>query len=248
MPDERQWEPHRWGFQKKVWGCAIALIFLLVIVKAWKIDETDVRKYEKVKESRRGAIRLAKERKETLSFTQERQGVSRNIWIQDPVGPRRQFFLEAASAQVSTSLTAKDPSMLESFVKPKGWFQEELFWEISSTGEQVIKQGNTWVKESSPHQAVAERLYPQIVPAQRVRFFDAQTAEWNPQINKLVANTAFFIVLKVPGHELPSSLDEGKVIARGNAQSMIFMFDKRGRQQVSCQGVKLHLNQGAPTK
>ena len=245
MRDTTASEPRRWRSQRWIWGLAIALVLITTLAKAYKIQESKALRFDKVKESRRGTIRLAKERKENLLFTQEREGVSRNLWIQDPAGPRRQFFLEAVSALVSTSVTSKTHSLVESFVKPKGWLQEELFWEVSSTGDRVTKQGNKWTKESPPHQTIPERLHQQIVPVQQVRFFDAATAEWNPDTNKLVANTAFFSVLKVQGHELPSDIHEGQVIAQGTAHSMTFLFDKKGRQQVSCQGVKLHLNQGA---
>jgi hypothetical protein len=237
-------EPKRWHAQRNLWILILFFLAVAVIVKLSHIDESKVRQFTKAKQSRRGEIRTAREKKQKIMFKQEREGVTRHLWIQDPAGARRQFFLEATSAEVETSIIAKTKSLKESFTKPKGWLQEELFWEISSTGERVIKQGDRWVKESSPTQAVAERLYRQIVPAQRARFFDAETAEWNPDTNELVANTAFFSVLKVAGHELPSDPNAGQIIAQGTAHSISFLFDKKGRQQVSCQGVKLHLNQG----
>ena len=239
-------EPQRWRSQRRLWILLIFLLLVGVIIKTSRVEESKVHHFDKVKESRRGQIRKARESKKKLVFTQERNGVSRHLWIQDPAGARRQFFLKAQSAEVSTSLLAKTTSFKESFVKPTGWLQEDLFWEVSSTGEHVIRQGDRWVKESPPHQAVLERLYRQIVPAQRVRFFDAQTAEWDPNTNELVAHTAFFSVLKVPGHDLPTDPNAGVVIAQGTAHSITFLFDKKGRQQVSCQGVKLHLNQGIP--
>ncbi len=237
-------EPRRWRTQRFLWGAFIAFLLIGMVVRTYRIHESKVHDFDKVKLSRRGNIRKARENKEDLFFKQERTGVSRHLWIQDPAGPRRQFFLEATSAEVLTSIVAKGRSMKESFVHPKGCLQEELFWEIASTGEHVIKQGDRWVKESPPHQAVPERLYRQISPAQRARFFDAETAEWNPETNQLVADTAFFSVLKVQGHDLPSSPDAGQIIAQGTAHSLTFFFDKKGRQQVSCQGVKLHLNHG----
>ena len=235
-------EPHRWRSQRRLWGLLILLLLGVFIAKSYRVKGSKVSKFDKVKESRRGQIRIAREKKQNLIITQERTGVTRHLWIQDAGGPRRQFFLEAISAEIRTGVLAK--SIKESFLKPKGWSQEELFWEVSSTGERVIKQGDKWVKESPPHKPIPERLIPQIVPAQRVRFFDAATAEWDPHSNQLVANTAFFSVLKVQGHELPSDPHAGHIIAQGTARSITFLFDKKGQQQVSCQGVKLHLNQG----
>jgi hypothetical protein len=214
-------------------------------MKIGKVQESKTEHFARVKESRRGTIRLARERKQTIIFTQDRQGVSRHVWIQEVPEMRRQFFLEAVSARASTSLTSKEPSLVESFVKPKGWLQEELFWEVESTGDRVMKRGDSWVREDPPHRSIPERLHSNIVPMQRVRFFEAATADWNPETNKLVANSAFFRVLKMPGHEVSALHQDGQVIAQGTAQAMTFLFDKQGRQQVNCQGVKLHLQQGA---
>ena len=247
MSHERAFESRPWRFQRKLWVLAIVAVFSLAAVKICKVKESKAECFTKVKESRRGTLRLAKERKQNIVFTQDRWGVSRHLWIQDPEGPRRQFFLEAASARVSTSLTSKAPTLVESFIKPKGWLQEELFWEVASTGDRVLKKGDTWVREAPPHRPIPEQLYQQVVPMQRVRFFDAATADWNPETNKLVANTAFFKVMKIPGHDMSPKRSEGQVIAEGSAHAMTFLFDKQGRQQVNCQGVKLHLHQG-PTK
>ena len=238
-------EPRRWRIHRNVWSAFIGIVLVLFIVATYHVKESKACCFDKVKAARRGTIRTAKENKQTLTFKQQRTGVNRNVWIQDLDGLRRQFFLEAESAEVTTSVTTNSAPCTEVFSKPKGWLQEELFWEVSTTGEKVIRRGTLWVKDSPPHAAIAERLYQYVVPAQRVRFFDAITAQWDPATNKLVAKTAFFSVLKVPGHDLPSSINVGKVIAQGTADSITFMFDKKGRQQVSCQGAKLHLNRGA---
>lgn len=240
-------EPSRWRSQRLFWSCLVTLLLAGTIAKIYPVHKSKALHFDKVKQSRRGQIRKARENKKQLVFKQERIGVSRHLWIQDPAGPRRQFFLEASAAEVGTSILAKTTSLKESFVHPKGCLQEELFWEVSSTGDRVVKQDDRWVKENSPHQAVPERLYRQIVPVQRVRFFDAETAEWNPETNELVASTAFFSVLKVQGHDLPSTSAGGQIIAQGTARSITFLFDKKGRQQVSCQGVKLHLHEGPST-
>lgn len=238
-------EPHRWRAHRKIWTTIIGVVLVLFIVATYRVKESKALLFDKVKASRRGTIRTAKENKQTLVFKQQRVGVSRNVWIQDPDGPRRQFFLEADSAEVSTSVTTNSDPFKEFFFKPKGWLQEELFWEVSTTGDRVVRRGSLWVKDSPPHSVVPERLYRYVVPVQRVRFFDAATAQWDPAANKLVAETAFFSVLKVQGHDLPSDIRAGQVIAQGTASSITFLFDKKGRQQVSCQGAKLHLNQGA---
>lgn len=242
---DASFEPLRWRTHKKIWTALIGVVLVVFVVATYHVKESKALRFDKVKAARRGTIRTAKEKKETLIFKQQRIGVSRNVWISDPEGPRRQFFLEAESAEVATPVTPSSTPFTEFFTKPKGWLQEELFWEISTTGDRVMRRGKLWVKETPPHTTIAERLYQYVVPVQRVRFFDAATAQWDPASNKLVADTAFFQVLKVPGHDLPLDIKTGQVIAEGTATTITFLFDKKGRQQVSCQGAKLHLNQGA---
>ena len=235
-------EPRSWFVQRLIWGVSIVSLFLIFVVRSYPIQEDKALHFSKAKEARRGKIRLAREGKGALNFTQQRFGVSRLLWIQDEEGLRRQFFLEAAEAKVGAFVNATVSTFQETFSHPKGWLQEELFWEIASTGERVVRRGTRWVKEGSS-QPVPESLHRDIVPAQKARFFDAKTAEWNPVTNQLVAHTAFFSILKARGHDLPTSTSDGLVLAEGTAQSITFLFDKTGRQHVSCQGVTLLVKQ-----
>ena len=236
---------HRWQAHRKLWIGAISLALALFVITTYHVRESKALRFDKVKAARRGTVRTAKENKQTLVIKQQRAGVSRSVWIQDPDGPRRQFFLEAESAEVSAPVTSSTEPCTECFSKPKGWLQEELFWELSTTGEKVVRRGDAWVKDSPSHAAIPDRLCQNIVPVQRVRFFDAATAQWDTTSNKLVAQESFFRVLKASGHDTPVDPSTGKVIAEGTANSITFMFDKKGRQQVSCQGAKLHLNREA---
>jgi hypothetical protein len=240
-------EPRYWNTTRLVWIIVLFSLGLFFLAKTYHVKASKANYYYKEKELRRGQIRRAKEGKIKLHIKQERYGVTRNIWMQDPMSGRRQFFLEAKSAEVGTLIHAKDTSLKETFFHAKGWFQEELFWEIRSTGERVIRRSDRWVREIPPHRPIPEELYHDIVPGQRVRFFDAETAEWDPETNKLIANEAFFCVLKSQGHELPKSLTDGRVIAKGTTHAITFSFDKKGHQQVFCQGVNLQLRQGNPS-
>ena len=234
-----------WKRHGRIWGALAALLIVAYCIHSSKVDDAAVWQYYKVKESRRGKIKKAKEQNEEVKFSQERTGISRNLWIEEADGSRRQFSLKAASAIAKASKSSKKTGLIEVYDKPKGWFQEELYWEIADTGEKVVLQNDLWVRSAPPHQKIPENRYSQITPMQRVRFFDALSGEWNPTTNKMIATSAFFSILKVSGHELPKSETEGEVIAQGTANKIIFAFDKAGRKQVVCQGAKIHLNQGS---
>ncbi len=228
--------------QSQLWKWSIIVVMVLLFSASYRIHQSKVKYYDKAKESRRGSIRKAREGKADLHFKQERFGVTRSIWMQDNFKVRRQFFLEADSAEGGASLSGKNSSFKETYAKPKGWLQEELFWELR--GEKVIPNGEGWVKEASPNSVISDEDQTKIIPMQHLRFFDAQTAEWNPETNHLVANSAYFCVLKLEGHELPQTLDMTKAIAKGTARSIRFAFDNKGKQQVSCQGVQIQLSKG----
>jgi len=228
--------------QSQLWKWSIIILTLVLLITSYRIHQSKVKYYDKAKESRRGSIRKAREGREDLHLKQERFGVTRSIWMQDDFNVRRQFFLEADSAEGGASLSGKSSSFKETYAKPKGWLQEDLFWELR--GEKVVPHGEGWVKEDSVNSVISEKDYAKIVPMQHLRFFDAQTAEWDPETNHLIANSAYFCVLKLEGHELPQTLDMTKAIAKGTARSIRFAFDDKGKQQVSCQGVQLQLTKG----
>lgn len=230
-----------WRYRCVTWVWGFVILALILLFAVWKSDVhlSKASFYHKAKESRRGELRKAKEGSGNVQLHQQRHGVVRSFWIQDPGGPRRQFFLEAQEADVGTSVQAKESSLKERFIQAKGCLQEELFWEVSSTHERVTKRGESWVKSVSPYRPLPERLYAEVIPVQRVRFFDAETAEWDPITNSLVAYSSFFCIVKMDGHDLPSQ-PEGQVLTQGTARSITFLFDKKGHQHVTCQGVRLH--------
>jgi hypothetical protein len=230
--------------QSQLWKWSIIIFTSVLLVTSYRIHQSKVKYYDKAKESRRGSIRKAREGRADLHLKQERFGVTRSIWLQDNFKLRRQFFLEADSAEGGASLSGKTSSFQETYANPKGWLQEELFWELR--GERVVPDGERWVKESSPNSVISEKDYIKIIPMQHLRFFDAKTAEWDPETNRLVANSAYFCVLKLEGHELPQTLDMTKAVAKGTARSIHFAFDNKGKQHVSCQGVQLQLSKGMP--
>lgn len=235
--------PRRWYLTSVVWTACVFLLLAFFVMKNYRVHEHKAETFYKEKEARRGKIRKAREGKEAYSITQERLGVTRSCYLEDLEGLRREFFLKAKAAHISSSVTEKQSVVKELFFEPKGWLQEELFFEISSTGEKVIRKDETWVTASVPHKAIPSRLYRDVMPMQQIRFFDAVTAEWTHSTNELVAHKALFSIIKAPGHELPSQLDTGKTLSRGTAEAIIFSFDKKGRQIIKSEGVKLHLGE-----
>lgn len=236
--------PKLWNFYKTLSVFLISGGIILCFIRLHKFDSDAVKTYHKVKESRRGTIRKAKEKKENVPFSQEREGITRNIWIEDESGLRRQFFLSAVSAVAKTDDITKKSSVKEQYDKPKGFYQEEFFWENTDTGEKILFRDGNYVKATPPYRKVKERFLSKIVPMQRVRFFDATSGEWDPVENIFTAYGAFFHIVKIHGHEVPQSDQEGEVIAKGSSASISFSTENGTMKQIHSQGMKLHFIQG----
>ena len=235
--------------QQLLWSALVLLPVVLFFVSLRHISNSKSLLFDKVKQSRRGAIRKARERKQPITFQQERKGVSRSIWIPEENGTRRQFFLLADRAIVDTTIGPKTALIKETFASPCGWLQEELFWEVSTTGEQVLLKGGHWVRASNESQQVPRKNVELIRPMQKVRFFSAETAEWDPQKNVLTAHAATFKIVRAEGHEVSQDFAEKhdkEAVVRGTARALVFAFDKKGGQQVNCQGVKIRMNKVEP--
>jgi hypothetical protein len=248
--------PPIWNRHKKI----IALIFALIIggysISLVQIDESAANQFYKAKESRRGKIRKAEEKKESVEFKQQRSGITRHFWIEEGKELRRQFFLTAISALAiagknipGENATPPVPekskrSFKEVYDKPKGWFQEDLYWVIKDTGDRVSLQEDVWVRQAPPHKKIPESLYDNIIPVQIVRFYDAVSGQWDPITNRLTAQGTFFSIVKILNHDIPKDEQSGELLAKGTANEITFSLDSNDKTQVSCKGVTMHLHQG----
>jgi hypothetical protein len=232
-------------YPKLFFSFLILFVTSFFVIKHLHVNESKIREYEKIRQERRGKIRKARENKEKVTFQQEREGVTRQLFIPDESG-RRQFFLEAHGAHIDLSVQGKKKVITETFFHPKGWLQEKLFWIIPSSKEKVIMKENVWVYESHPENKVPENLIPDIIALQEVRIFDADQAVWNLESNELVSTKSNFFIVQALGHDLFKNLDKGTILSKGFADSMTLSFDKQGHEKLSCQSMKLDFSKEAP--
>ncbi len=238
---------------------------LLLALGAWAVGkyicvkESEAKKYYKAKESRRGSLRKAKEQKKAIQLHQEREGVTRQLFLENDAPssnmPRREFFLEADSADIKLELQSKDYVTIECFERPRGWFQEEIYWILESTLERVIPlrinkgvSSDTlgdqviWVYEADQSKKVEEEKTVEISPRQRVRYFDAGRAEWNFMTNVLTAYMVSFCIVDVPGHTPTRLIDPQSILMEAEAETSTFNFQAPSDQEVVVStGMKLKL-------
>ncbi len=229
----------------------LAIVFVSLIgfslTELLTVKESKTKEYYKARASRRGDIRKAKDSKKTISLHQERMGVVRQLWLDnEATGSSREFYMEASHADVIADIKPKAMTALETFQSPKGWFQEELYWEIPETKEKVFPEYNEtgeferWVYEGTEKRAVEIGLYDEISPKQRIRYFDAAKAEWNLVTNQMVAYIVSFCIVEMPGHTPTRIIDPSYVVVEGSAESMTFFFSKGDAQKgVETTGMKL---------
>lgn len=239
---------------------------VFAIVRFIRVKESETKKYYKAIESRRGSLRKAKERKKAIQFHQERHGATRRLFLENnaPIinKSRREFFLEAETADINLKLQADEYITIECFEKPRGWFQEELYWVLESTLERVIpiakkvgrltsssdENQNLWVYESDMTKRVDDDKISEITPRQRIRYFDAIRAEWNFVTNVLTAHMISYCVVDIPGHVPTKVIEPNSILFEAEAETSVFKFQAASEGDIVVStGVKLKLGSRNPS-
>ncbi len=239
--------------RKRVFQLVLTAIFTILIgfcvAQFVFVKESKARKYYNARASRRGDIRKAKEEKKTISLHQERFGVTRHLWIDDPLyNTQKEFYMEADRAEIVTDIGPKGVQSFEIFQTPKGSIQEELYWEIIGTGEKVEpvfedeREISHWVYTAPGKKVVDVSLYADIEPKQRVRYFDAARAEWDLVKNEMTAYVVSFCIIEISGHKMPKTVDPAYIVLEGVAENMTFFFMSRDtKKAVVSSGLQLKM-------
>lgn len=220
-------------------GVACVLIAAIVL-RTCHVSEGDLEFYYKEKSARRGAIRTAKEEKKSVSFSQERTGVVRTLWFDANNGLRRQFHLQASTAQFDFSLAHGEHHPQETFLRPHGWYQEKIGWEVRSDAREVEQQNGVW-KECKSKQFLTEKRMDDVGPFQVIRYYDAIKAIWDIDKNALTFYKVNFTDYKKNDHTASFEVDEASEILKGYADEMTLYFSDDGKEEVTSSGMKLHL-------
>ncbi|MGR3951557.1 MAG: hypothetical protein QRY74_01360 [Chlamydia sp.] len=231
------------------------LLFLFLLLLSFRtlfiVQESKAQEYYKACASRRGKLRDAKKEKKTITFHQERIGVVRQLWIEEassPIRLQREFYIEADQAELNAMIKSKENSIVETFQFPKGWLQEELYWEIVSTKERVIPNVNEkgqivgWAYIDGAKNSVDPTYQDEIVPRQRTRYFDAAKADWDVETHEMTAYVVRFCIAELYGHEPKREIDRSEIILDGLAETMRLSFSGDSREKmVETTGSQLHL-------
>ena len=222
--------------------CFFVLVIVLLIgirVQTFHLKAKDIEYYYREKTARRGELQKAKEKKKSLSFSQQRFGVLRSLWFDEKVGLRRQFHLQATMAFLDIALKPTGTWLQETFLRPHGWLQEKISWEVLSTAEEVEQCNGKWrmLKTKKP---LAEKQVEQVSPFQLLRYYDAVKAIWDIQKNTLILLQVHFTDYKKQDHGAVFDLTTARVLLKGYADEMTFRFKEGGKEEVSSKGLKIH--------
>ena len=222
----------------------IGLSLLLLIgisVQTFRVRQQDFDYYYKEKFARRGEIRKAKEKKKTLSFSQQRSRVLRSLWFDEKEGERRQFHLQASLALFDLRLTPNGPFPQETFLRPHGWLQEKIGWELIPSEEEVEQKNGIW-KRVKTKRRLAEKEQENIRPFQLFRYYDATKAVWDIQKNIVTLFQVHFTDFKKQDHGSVFDFLQARVLMKGYAEEMTFHFKESEKEEISSKGFKIHFD------
>jgi len=220
----------------------LGAILIGIAVQTFRVRDEDFSYYYREKFARRGVLRQAKEKKKSLSFSQQRCGVVRSLWFDEKEGIRRQFHLQAAMALVDLAFTPKGVCPKETFLRPHGWIQEKVGWEVSSTAEEV-EEHNGRFRSMKTKKMVSGNEACEIVPFQLLRYYDAMKAVWDIQKNRVTLFQVSFTDYKKQDHAPPLDLATSQVLMKGYAEEMTFHFKENGKEEMTSKGLKMHFDQ-----
>lgn len=219
-----------------------SLLLLIVIgVKLSHVQDRDLEYYYRAKGSRRGAIRTAKENNQKVTFSQQRQGVQRSLWFDETNGLRRQFHLNATAAVVDLVMIRSDFQTQETFLRPHGWLQEKIGWEMPD-GTEVEPYSDTF-RFTKTKNLLSPILLREKVPFQVVRYYDAVKAVWDMQKDRLTLYKVNFTDYKKLDHACTFDISQAQLLLQGYAEEMVIHFKAAGKEEVSSTGLKLKVVQ-----
>lgn len=218
------------------------LLFIGITAQTFRVRDEDFSYYYREKFARRGVLRQAKEKKKSFSFSQQRWGVVRSLWFDEKEGMRRQFHLQAAMALVDLALTPKGVCPKETFLRPHGWLQEKVGWEVASTSEEV-EEHNGRFRSVKTKKWISGPEVRDITPFQLLRYYDAMKAIWDIQKNRVTLFQVSFTDYKKQDHTPPLDLAASQILLKGYAEEMTFSFKENGKEEVTSKGLKMHFDQ-----
>ena len=210
---------------------------IFVFFKLTNVREKDLDYYYRAKGSRRGEVRQAKENKRSVTFSQKREGVIRSLWFDETHGLRREFHLKAATAVVDLIMTPSELKPQETFLRPHGWLQQKVGWELLD-GSEVEQRGKEWVLLKTKRFLFDDEIQEKR-PFQVVRYYDAMKAVWDIQKEKLIMYKVNFTDYKKMDHSGSFDVSEAQLLLQGFADEMSIHFKEAGKEEISSTGLKL---------
>jgi len=217
-------------------GGIIGIIALVVFVRAMIILPHEQEKYDKHASAYLEKHNARKEGLERRVSKQERFHVIKHLWLSGKE-PRLEVELKAVRSEVGATVVKAETRLIETFHDTEGMVQEELFYKDTEGHEYTLSDKGEVVKknkppallplaEKLPEEAaapVAEKGLPalaDLIPMQRFRYFEADSAIYDYHSNALIASKVDFWTYIAPGHELVKNRDGLWPDSSGSAGTM----------------------------
>ena len=132
---------------------------------------------------------------------QQRQGVRKEIWFTQDDKSRLHYRIESEGSQLSLIPVDKKIELIEKMFKMKCWMQDKIYFASVGSG-----------------------------PMQQMRFFEAEEGLYRYNIQQFLAQSVTLSLFRLPGHNLPATVNTESAFMKGLAQDVSFSVSGKNPQ------------------
>jgi len=198
----------------------LILLAILLLGGMSVIEKEDVRGYHQLLKSSNPTI----EKPSLLSSRgkQQRTNVHKSIILNKPSG-RLCLILASDSSELVFSMRKGKIDVVEHFQNLACDMQEDLYYTFDD-GREVLRKKDGTLQLKDTQKPVEESCYSSLIPYQRIRHVDADTATYYYGSDLFVAERVNLSRYVLPSHFLEKPFSEGFPLMKGIARSVQFSF------------------------
>jgi hypothetical protein len=148
------------------------------------------------------------------SASQKRQGVRKDIWYAQTDQTRLHYRIESESSTLTLVPNHQKVDLIENLQKIQCWMQDKLYTDPAHQGQM-----------------------------QQMRFFEANEGSYQYATQQFLAQTVALSLYRLPGHELPRTIDQKNSFLSGIARDVSFSISGK-TPQFQAQHFKASLGKG----
>jgi len=181
----------------------LSIAFLVFTIFSMNPKDGDVEEYRNIMQKSQAKSHQGLKR-EPFVATQHRIGVRKDIFYEES-GQRLQMRVDSDKSNLVYHHLGDKTEIVEELVNLRCYMQEELYYTLPDKREVIAtKEGRYRLRNGSSNNESSwiEVQQKTLQPMQKVRYIEAEKADFKMTADSLVANQAEVYQYKIPGHSL----------------------------------------------